>query len=121
MQSESAIFTSIDLHLFTERNSNKNKKCASFLAVSQESITFFPGMEFHEFAKQWSIMPIKLDCSHVFATLGIKMAADTKRLLYFFAQILKASRNPKHQVPWPNIETQLAPFLNALESEECIG
>lgn len=102
MQSESAIFTSIDLHLCTERNSNKKKKCASFPAVSQESIAFFPGMEFHEFAKRWSIMPIKLDCSRLFDALGIKMAADTGRLNTFCTYIEGLSK-PNHLVPWLHI------------------
>lgn len=83
MQSESAIFAFIDLRLCAERNSNKKEKSASFSAASRESIASFPVMEFHEFAKRQSIMPIKVDCGRVFAEPRIKMASDTERLLYF--------------------------------------
>lgn len=58
-------------------------------------------------------MPIKLDCSHVLAAHGIKIAADTEKLLYFCTNI-EGLLNPNHLVPWPNTETQLTPFCMRL-------
>lgn len=81
MQSESAIFAFIDLHLCTERESNKREKSASFPAAPRESIASFPAMKLHEFAKRRSIMPIKVDYGRVFSEPGLKMASDTERLL----------------------------------------